>query len=495
MKLKSIFVIFFLFFLFFIPTFSSCFVCDDGYEYPDLPDYYYEHFDSFFFVESTDFSSDHFIYAYAYNKDDYYIGVYTQNLEQGHTRYNFGLFPKNPDDVKPLARPLRLKYGEQNYFVMGGNYWDGNSYSGSLSFVIENSPWISPTFGCYTIPYSYINDDENLLLNKIILTTQNVYNKDGTEVVVSIPILPTILNWEEVQTGNFDYLRISSGSYDVELDVLDFFVYTNFSDVEYAAKHVSIALDDFYVRSGSTTGGEIVKYYDIPSSEFGVFDEGIKYGFGLNDGSNQLNYYEFTCGALSEEDQQQQLENAIVSGIEEQNKTNKSIWETLKEVLSYINPFSENFFVYKLIELLIDAIKSLFLPSEDFITNWVTDMNDWLNDRLGFLYYPIDLVINFLERIGSLSDSGTAVIRWNDFEFMGATIIPAYSFDFYDLLDNETFQNVHSFYLICVDVILYVFLIILAKNTFTDVFGGQYDDGFDIVSSNISAEAKKGGKK
>ena len=42
------------------------------------------------------------------------------------------------------------------------------------------------------------------------------------------------------------------------------------------------------------------------------------------------------------------------------------------DVLSYLNPFSENFFVYKLIELLGDLLEFLFVPSEDVI-NGVVD--------------------------------------------------------------------------------------------------------------------------
>lgn len=43
----------------------------------------------------------------------------------------------------------------------------------------------------------------------------------------------------------------------------------------------------------------------------------------------------------------------------------------LKDLLDWLNPFSENFFVYKLIELLGDLLEFLFVPSEDVINGLV----------------------------------------------------------------------------------------------------------------------------
>ena len=170
---------------------------------------------------------------------------------------------------------------------------------------------------------------------------------------------------------------------------------------------------------------------------------------------------------------------------EEQNKTSKGIWDTLKELLDFINPFSENFFVYKLVELFIEGLKGLFVPSDDFFMNWINDMNDWLSVRLGALYYPVDLVTDFLNRIGGISENGSAVISGNGFEFMGAKVIPAFSYDLNSLLSNDTLKNIHDIYLTIVDVILYLCLIVLAKNTFVDIFGGQYDAGLDIAGEGI----------
>lgn len=53
----------------------------------------------------------------------------------------------------------------------------------------------------------------------------------------------------------------------------------------------------------------------------------------------------------------------------------------LSDLVSYINPFSENFFVYKLIELLGDLLQFLFVPSEDSINSLVNSVKS----KFGFI--------------------------------------------------------------------------------------------------------------
>lgn len=134
--------------------------------------------------------------------------------------------------------------------------------------------------------------------------------------------------------------------------------------------------------------------------------------------------------------------------------------------------------MYKLIDLLIDAIKSLFIPSDNFFTNWFDNFNEWLGDRFGILYFPIEIVLDFLNRVGALQESTSYVLTVPDLSINifgnQATLINGFSYDFGSLLENETLANIHNIYLTVVDVILYLCLVVLAYNTFTDVFGGKY---------------------
>lgn len=84
--------------------------------------------------------------------------------------------------------------------------------------------------------------------------------------------------------------------------------------------------------------------------------------------------------------------------LDEQNETSKGILGKIKDILSYINPFSENFFAYKLIELLIDGLKKLVVPDNfDFIN----DFKEVLENKLGFI---ASVPIQLLDYVISLKD-------------------------------------------------------------------------------------------
>lgn len=223
---------------------------------------------------------------------------------------------------------------------------------------------------------------------------------------------------------------------------------------------------------------ETDKLNDNINKGFEDLNKGISQGFeNLNQGINQS-----TDKIIQEEQKTQQAINEQTKAIEENNKTNKNIFEKIGEMLSYINPFSENFFVYKLIELLIEMLKGLFVPSDNFFNDWLADMNDYFSDRFGIIYYPFDLVIDFLTRVVDTCSnvSSSAVLNVPDLDFMGVTLIHAFTFDFNSLLVNDGLKTVYNIYLVVVDVILSLMLINLAKNTFAEVFGGRFTD--EIIS-------------
>lgn len=69
--------------------------------------------------------------------------------------------------------------------------------------------------------------------------------------------------------------------------------------------------------------------------------------------------------------------NKTQEALKENNETNKNIFQKIGDIFNILNPFSENFFAYKLIELLLNALKSLFIPSDNFFNNWLADLNEY----------------------------------------------------------------------------------------------------------------------
>lgn len=162
--------------------------------------------------------------------------------------------------------------------------------------------------------------------------------------------------------------------------------------------------------------------------------------------------------------------------LDEQNNTSKGILGKLKDLLSYINPFSDNFFVYKLIELLIDALKSLFIPKDGFFMDWWNDFKSYMNLKLGFLTKPIDIFISFISGYLNLSDSNI-IINIPDItvpNFEDHIIIHSQSFNWKELLQSKTsLNNLWQLYLDFIDVFLIFNFIGLCEGVYARIFGGD----------------------
>lgn len=229
-------------------------------------------------------------------------------------------------------------------------------------------------------------------------------------------------------------------------------------------------------------------YYDISSSELGInWINGSSYLIYLVNDVNLLYldddyvcYQEirFTVGGLTAEDieynRHQELINSnkkTQDAIEENTKTNKSIFEKIGDILSYINPFSDNFFGKKLIELLLNGLKSLFVPEDGFFDTYFSDLKGWFSDRLGFLWTPFDIIIEILNKILNINFSEpTFHIPEINEPFSGTKLISEYDYNLNDLLNNETFNNIHNIYLIGVDAVIIFALINLARKKIEEVF-------------------------
>lgn len=164
------------------------------------------------------------------------------------------------------------------------------------------------------------------------------------------------------------------------------------------------------------------------------------------------------------------------SKLDEQNETSKGILGKLKDLVSYINPFSENFFVYKLIELLIDALKSLFIPEDNFFTEWWNDFKMYIDLKLGFLTTPFEIFINFINSYLDLSEDNIIIdipeITVPNFE--DHVIIEAQTFNWKELLESKASLNtLWQLYLDFIDVYLILNFLGLCNNTYARIFGGD----------------------
>lgn len=350
-------------------------------------------------------------------------------------------------DTRTLITPFATNFPYNIYIL------DENS---NENYLIRNSPYIADnddTLSRLNGDYFLIfpNNSANVNLNFSICQTEHI-SEGGLEYDRETVLGSVELNsdseyykcptgdevWYEVPYSAFEGIEISEGeiyNYRLQYDLNGETLYVN--------RNIT-SLVNF-----SFSGGESV-----------------------GEGDNLQNAINSSTNAII--DSNKQTQNAIenqTEAIQENTETNKGIWETLKEVLSYINPFSENFFVYKLIDLLIEGLKTLFIPSDDFFSTYFEDLRDWFSDRLGFLWTPFDVIIEILEDISSINFSEPIISVPDIYEpFTNTKLISAFSYNLNSLLDNSTFNTVHSIYLICVDAIIIFAMIHLTHKKIEEVF-------------------------
>lgn len=85
---------------------------------------------------------------------------------------------------------------------------------------------------------------------------------------------------------------------------------------------------------------------------------------------------------------------------------------------------------------IIDGLKSLFIPSDEFFKSYFDDLYGWFSDRFGFLSFPIDLLVKFSDLILS-SDVADCIITLPSFEIMGEQLLQEQSFNLTDFLEEN----------------------------------------------------------
>lgn len=125
----------------------------------------------------------------------------------------------------------------------------------------------------------------------------------------------------------------------------------------------------------------------------------------------------------------------------------KPIIEVLGNLLDFLNPFSENFFVYKLIELLGDLLKWLFVPSEERLQA----IPNTIKSKFAFIDSIITAVNSLKDIINNIGNAPSITVNLNATKYTNAMNMKVIDMSFYqpfkahgDLIITGFF---YSFYL------------------------------------------------
>lgn len=169
--------------------------------------------------------------------------------------------------------------------------------------------------------------------------------------------------------------------------------------------------------------------------------------------------------------------------LEQVNDTNKSILDTIKGVFTAIIELPK-----KLVELLIEGLKSLFIPSDDFFSNKFDELTQNVEKKMGVLAYPLTITIETFQFLLTVEDTGSYIITWPDvvvpnFDFV---IISSGSFELSIILENGWINMAHNLYMIFVSTYLLLSFFKFCNNKYSDMFGGDYDNtDYVIVEDSI----------
>lgn len=152
------------------------------------------------------------------------------------------------------------------------------------------------------------------------------------------------------------------------------------------------------------------------------------------------------------------------------------------DIASYLNPFSENFFIYKLIELLGDLLKWLFIPKDDYFSNIKETLLSDLRTKL-----PYESYINMFSTILDIADDGQmSDISINNYKVENLNI------NMPNFIDFSIITQYRSTWYMWVRGFTFIFLIIYHVNQIS-----KFLRGFNITDGSIikASENMKGGQK
>lgn len=141
--------------------------------------------------------------------------------------------------------------------------------------------------------------------------------------------------------------------------------------------------------------------------------------------------------------QQNQLQQQTIDKQTESNTIAQENSDTNKDTNNKITNFFNSFF---------DNLVHIFVPEDGFFSQWFNSLNDFMAQKLGFLWSPFDFLLSFLN--GVYSGSGSASIVFPELAWIdGTVIIPRTEFSF-DNIGGESFQSLRDMIYFATDVIL-----------------------------------------
>lgn len=135
-----------------------------------------------------------------------------------------------------------------------------------------------------------------------------------------------------------------------------------------------------------------------------------------------------------------------------------------------------NFFK-DLLDGILEGLKKLFIPEDDYFKNWFDDFKTYFEEKLGFIATPFTIIIDFVNSYLNLSSSNDIIIDVPDItvpNFEENKIISATTFNWSQTLrSKQALNTLWQLYLSFIDVYLILNFINLCESKYNRIFGGD----------------------
>lgn len=178
----------------------------------------------------------------------------------------------------------------------------------------------------------------------------------------------------------------------------------------------------------------------------------VAFVFELTSAVSSFNFWlaDFT---VQEIDPNQEIVDGIGDKVDNQTNQQKGFFEKLGDRIG-------GFFT-DLFNNIMDGLKKLFIPDQEYIVRWAQDMQQFLKDHFGALYAPIDIVTRFITGFFSIEGSEDIAITFPAIEFGDVKLSDPVEFHFSEV--TGLFGDLYTTYLYIADVIVIVGFILFCE--------------------------------
>ena len=114
-----------------------------------------------------------------------------------------------------------------------------------------------------------------------------------------------------------------------------------------------------------------------------------------------------------------------------------------------------------------DGFTWLFVPEKADLSNFVHDMNTYVESQTGILTYPFSLVLRLLNTVQNASYND-CVLSFPELKIFGHKMCDQYDFNFSQFLKQQKLQDLYQLYLRLTDVVLVFLVLKLAHSKWND---------------------------